>query len=615
MATTKIHAISARPNECLNYAIKDKVGEYRDSIADGINYSLNHKTGDITYKTVSSFTGGTHRDSILNDFYKNIEKGQKTRAAHKVRTKTGEDYVAWHLHQNFEGFEVSPLVANEIGRKLAEELFPNFPCVIGTHTNTENIHNHIVFCAYNNENGKHNNDNAFYQKIRKVSDRLCREYGLKVLDNTEQVKLIKFVDKNGKTRYYEPTDRKNQLIEEREKGVLKGGLNHYRNTPSYQELLDSKEANRDIIKSDIDMLLPSVRSYDELLDQMRELGYQIKDKTKNDDWRQHVSFVLPTGGKATRDGSLGDGEFYKRENLTAYIENNYRHVLDIETPVNVAEIDGIKYFDSYNYPDIDISDINTDYRIRKSQSGNFEIVPRSIAEQDTIGVIRRLDMEIRETIDTAEINRIVDQQRAAKERKQKFVPQSKNEVIVTEIENTLRSLYFMERNNMQSYGQVNDMYKTLCANYACGVNNLAELESLVEHYKAILELPTKINNLEQKMIYKRNDTEYVMENQAKDADLIQAHKQTMEKYKIDTDDGFNALQNKILDAEARKAVITNRMMELKERMSEYENCIAVFEKMASHAAANKFDAIKRDGERTGREVEAVKKERRRENER
>lgn len=49
--------------------------------------------------------------------------------------------------QSFEG-NVDPRIANEIGVKLAKEMFPTFPVVVSTHTNTENTHNHIMICAW-----------------------------------------------------------------------------------------------------------------------------------------------------------------------------------------------------------------------------------------------------------------------------------------------------------------------------------------------------------------------------------------------------------------------------------------------------------------------------------
>ena len=53
---------------------------------------------------------------------------------------------------------------------------------------------------------------------------------------------------------------------------------------------------------------------------LRDIGYEIKDKKKNGEWREHISFKNPTASKATRDKTLSEDGFYNRENLTSYIE-------------------------------------------------------------------------------------------------------------------------------------------------------------------------------------------------------------------------------------------------------------------------------------------------------
>ena len=56
MATTDIHAIKQTVGVALSYITKDKVEEkVKDDIADSINYAINDKTGEVTFKTISSF--------------------------------------------------------------------------------------------------------------------------------------------------------------------------------------------------------------------------------------------------------------------------------------------------------------------------------------------------------------------------------------------------------------------------------------------------------------------------------------------------------------------------------------------------------------------------------
>jgi hypothetical protein len=90
--------------------------------------------------------------------------------------------IAYHAYQSFKRGEVAPEVAHEIGVRLAEELWGNFPVIVSTHTNTGTIHNHFAFPATGFDRKRYHDCKETYQKIREVSDRLCREYGLSVIE-------------------------------------------------------------------------------------------------------------------------------------------------------------------------------------------------------------------------------------------------------------------------------------------------------------------------------------------------------------------------------------------------------------------------------------------------
>ena len=52
--------------------------------------------------------------------------------------------VAYHIIQSFSPDDnITPEQANEIGKRLCEELYPNYQCVISTHIDRGHIHNHI----------------------------------------------------------------------------------------------------------------------------------------------------------------------------------------------------------------------------------------------------------------------------------------------------------------------------------------------------------------------------------------------------------------------------------------------------------------------------------------
>ena len=95
------------------------------------------------------------------------------------------DTVAYHAVQSFKRGEVAPHVAHEIGVRLAKELWSDFPVIISTHTNTETVHNHFAFPATAFNGSRYHDCKETYRKIREVSDRLCREYGLSVIEKPQ----------------------------------------------------------------------------------------------------------------------------------------------------------------------------------------------------------------------------------------------------------------------------------------------------------------------------------------------------------------------------------------------------------------------------------------------
>ena len=111
----------------------------------------------------------------------------------KARFPEKSDGVQYyHIIQSFKPGEIMPEVALEVAKKFAEEYLSGFEVVIGTHIDRDHIHSHLVFNAVNLETGKkfHSNTKSYYQEIRAASDKLCRAYGLSVLEQSKcSVKL------------------------------------------------------------------------------------------------------------------------------------------------------------------------------------------------------------------------------------------------------------------------------------------------------------------------------------------------------------------------------------------------------------------------------------------
>lgn len=93
--------------------------------------------------------------------------------------------VCYHGYQSFKAGEVNAETAHEIGVKLASELWGDrFEVVVATHCNTGHYHNHFVINSVSLEDGrKFYNSPDDYARMREVSDRLCREYAISVIEN------------------------------------------------------------------------------------------------------------------------------------------------------------------------------------------------------------------------------------------------------------------------------------------------------------------------------------------------------------------------------------------------------------------------------------------------
>ena len=95
--------------------------------------------------------------------------------------------LGYHIIQSFKGNEVSPAKANEIGKKLAEELWGDkYQVIVCTHINKENVHNHITLNSVSFVDGyKYHNSKAQIAFTKNASDRLCFENGLSIINTTK----------------------------------------------------------------------------------------------------------------------------------------------------------------------------------------------------------------------------------------------------------------------------------------------------------------------------------------------------------------------------------------------------------------------------------------------
>ena len=140
------------------------------SLEEAIDYALNRdKTETVVFEDA---IGCTCEDAFADML-------ATKRRFHKVDGVQG-----YHLIQSFAAGEVSPELAHLIGLELAEQLLKGkYEVVITTHLNTSHYHNHLVFNSVSMEDGKkyHSNSRSYYEDVRRISDSLCKKYGLSII--------------------------------------------------------------------------------------------------------------------------------------------------------------------------------------------------------------------------------------------------------------------------------------------------------------------------------------------------------------------------------------------------------------------------------------------------
>lgn len=96
---------------------------------------------------------------------------------------------AYHQIQSFKPDEVTPELAHKIGMEFAKREFgEKYAYIVATHTDKGHIHNHIISCAYATDGGNkyHDGGKKDIYRRRNLSDEICKENGLSVIEHSNK---------------------------------------------------------------------------------------------------------------------------------------------------------------------------------------------------------------------------------------------------------------------------------------------------------------------------------------------------------------------------------------------------------------------------------------------
>ena len=194
MATTKIWAIKDSLSRVVNYAKNPEKTIFSD-LKQVLKYAENdEKTIDKDEKNMYVTGVNCNRETAYEEM---------TAVQNRFDKSTGN--IAYHAYQSFKTGEVSPELAHKIGVELAEKMWSEHQVIVATHFNTGTYHNHFVVNSVNMFTGKKFNCNkGAYYHFRELSDELCREYGLTVIEKPKgkTPRNIYFAEKRGEQTKY-----------------------------------------------------------------------------------------------------------------------------------------------------------------------------------------------------------------------------------------------------------------------------------------------------------------------------------------------------------------------------------------------------------------------------
>ena len=194
-----------------------------------------------------------------------------------------EGRLCYHGYQSFKSDEINAETVHAIGVELAKRLWGNrFEVLVATHCNTGHYHNHFVLNSVSFMDGKRfRNSHEDYRQMRAESDRLCREYGLSVIEKPK---------------------------------------NKSRNYSEWAAEKSGEPTIRSTIRADIDRAVSASVTEQQFKKLMEEMGYEFKTRTVRGERLKYPALRPPGANGFFRFHKLG--EEYELDRIIERIYQN-----------------------------------------------------------------------------------------------------------------------------------------------------------------------------------------------------------------------------------------------------------------------------------------------------
>lgn len=242
----------------------------------------------------------------------------------------------YHAVQSFGNGEiVNPYLAHSMAREWAERCYPDHEILVATHTDTDNVHSHIIINSVNMNTGYkiHQNGNDI-KDMRKVNDEICLKYGLSVCVPKKKPKVKRTKPKE----YY--AARSGESWKQK----------------MYFAICDA---------------MKYTASKEEFIAAMKQLGYSVKWT----DSRKNITFTeTQNPSHRCRDDNLHDEKFLKE-----------RLVKEFELRRRIAEMLQQQSFEADNQYDVESDALHAGERRTMESSAEVYGFSKPIYERDDRG--------------------------------------------------------------------------------------------------------------------------------------------------------------------------------------------------------------------------------------
>ena len=178
MATTWIKPIRTNRSKTIAQTLADRTNYVKDKNKTSVlDYAKNpDKTMSGEYVTAYACT------PEMSDIEFLLSKKEYESITGRTQDK---NILAYHIRQAFKPDEITPELANKLGHELAKRFTKNAHAfIVATHVDRKHIHNHIIFNSTTiDSTRKFQNPMRSNKIIRRISDQICLEYGLSVIEN------------------------------------------------------------------------------------------------------------------------------------------------------------------------------------------------------------------------------------------------------------------------------------------------------------------------------------------------------------------------------------------------------------------------------------------------